>query len=89
MNLNLKRGKRSKAKFRDEDITVLPEYTNVKKKRSCLMCGEIFDSKGVYNRRCPKCDRLIELKVNGGFREYTVYHASKPLPNDVVDSYIK
>ncbi|MGR3179317.1 MAG: hypothetical protein ACUZ8E_14805 [Candidatus Anammoxibacter sp.] len=89
MNLKLKSGKRRKVKFRDKEITALPEYTNIKKKRSCLMCCEMFDSKGMYNRRCPRCTRLIELNLSGSFREETVYNTSRPFPNDVVDSYIK
>ncbi len=30
-------------------------YRNLQRKRSCLMCGKMFDSKSPGNRRCPRC----------------------------------
>lgn len=39
---------------------------NHKKSRSCLMCGKMFFSKGPYNRRCPKCSRLVYSRTRNG-----------------------
>ncbi len=39
------------------DYPLLSIVNSIRKKRSCLMCGKIFDSKGVFNRRCLKCKK--------------------------------
>lgn len=49
---------------------------NDKKKRSCLMCGKMFDSNGPFNRRCPKCNRLVELGKGSGVSMPHVYKVS-------------
>ena len=43
------------------------------KKRTCLMCNKLFNSKGPFNRRCPRCNRLISLRGNGNFHDTYVY----------------
>ena len=63
-----KKGKRKKYKFtiEEEDIEVLPLYMGlVKKKRECLMCSKMFDSRSAGNRRCPACTRLSKIYLNG------------------------
>lgn len=48
----------------DEDEAIvkafLSKIRNQRKRRTCLMCGAVFDSSGPYNRRCRRCARLIE-----------------------------
>lgn len=45
-------------KPKGEENNLLPDYIrNAAKKRECLMCGEMFNSKCVGNRRCPVCAR--------------------------------
>lgn len=48
----------------DEDEAIvkafLSKIKNQRKRRTCLMCGNIFDSSGPYNRRCTGCNRLVE-----------------------------
>ena len=36
-------------------------------KRTCLMCDELFWSRGAYNRRCPACEKKVE---NAGYNTY-------------------
>ena len=49
---------------------------NIKKKRSCLMCGKMFVSNGPYNRRCPKCNRAVELGKGSNLNMPHVYKVS-------------
>ncbi len=35
---------------------VFSKLKKEKKKRSCLMCGKLFNSNGPHNRRCQSCD---------------------------------
>ncbi|MGR3319459.1 MAG: hypothetical protein ACUZ8O_13405 [Candidatus Anammoxibacter sp.] len=58
------------------DRRMLPFSNNVKKKRSCLMCGKMFTSRGSYNRRCPKCGRMVELGKGGCVSMPYVYKIS-------------
>ncbi len=44
-----------------------------RKQRTCLMCGKMFNSKGPYNRRCPKCAHLVESKIKSGLDLPRVY----------------
>ncbi len=46
---------------------------SIRKKRSCLMCGSLFNSKGPHNRRCNKCDRLLKLKRKDGLKDIRVF----------------
>ncbi len=52
-------------------------FKNVRKKRSCLMCGEMFISNGPFNRRCSKCSRLVDLG-KGSLNNPTVYRFTTP-----------
>lgn len=64
----------------------LPPFArNVRKKRSCLMCGEMFDSKGAYNRRCPKCTRLVELGGRGTFNVPRIYKTAHTFESDYLN----
>ena len=45
-----------------------------KKKRSCLMCGKMFNSNGPHNRRCRACDHLTshhEYFQPSSYRSYS------------------
>ncbi len=44
-----------------------------KKKRTCLLCGKLFNSAGPFNRRCQRCSRLVSLGKAGNFSD-TVSH---------------
>ena len=55
---------------------MLPFSNNVKKKRSCLMCGKMFTSRGSFNRRCTKCSRLVDLGKGGCVNMPHVYKVS-------------
>lgn len=45
----------------------------VVKKRTCLMCGKKFLSKGPHNRRCKKCNQKIAQAGENAFYLPTVY----------------
>lgn len=52
-------------KPKGEENNLLPDnIRNAKKKRECLMCGKMFNSKGVGNRRCPICTRHSGSKTS-------------------------
>ncbi len=58
---------------KDEVLNALVAGTiDVKKKRSCLMCGKMFNSSGPGNRRCPKCSRLVDTHVPSETYRYKV-----------------
>jgi len=62
-----------------EDLTeVMPILIrkNTKMQRSCLMCGKMFKSKGAFNRRCPKCSRVVELGRRDAGNAPPVYRVS-------------
>lgn len=41
--------------------------------RSCLMCGRRFRSDGPQNRRCARCNYLLEHAREGTYYEPKVY----------------
>ncbi len=48
--------------------------TNIlKKKRSCLMCGVLFNSNGPQNRRCKRCNHLVETRSKFGASDIPVF----------------
>ncbi len=54
-------------------------YSNIPndsiKKRSCLMCGKMFNSKSIGNRRCPRCSTIIKIqKADISSRIYKVHN---------------
>ena len=53
-------------KDEDSDIELMTKSNIIKKKRSCLMCNNMFNSKGPYNRRCPLCEKSIILRKRDG-----------------------
>lgn len=57
---------------------------NIKKKRSCLMCGKMFVSNGPYNRRCPKCNRAVELGKGGSLSMPHVYKVSHQNASEMI-----
>lgn len=56
-----------------------------KKKRICLMCNQLFVSKGFHNRRCSKCSRLLFLRGNNAILQ-PHYKCAFNTPNPVVNS---
>lgn len=44
-----------------------------RKVRSCLMCGRKFKSEGPHNRRCARCNYLLEHAREGTYYQPTVY----------------
>ena len=44
-----------------------------KKLRSCLMCGRKFKSQGPHNRRCSRCEYILEHAREGTYYEARVY----------------
>ena len=58
------------------DNRMLQFSNNRKKKRSCLMCGKMFTSRGSFNRRCPKCSRMVDLGKGGCVSMPHVYKVS-------------
>ncbi|MEE9558757.1 MAG: hypothetical protein V3V94_04650 [Candidatus Brocadiales bacterium] len=47
-----------------------------KKLRSCLMCGRRFKSEGPHNRRCSRCEYILEHAREGTYYEPKVYTPS-------------
>lgn len=56
----------------EEMDEIILRNTN-KKERACLMCGRLFMSSGPNNRRCPVCDRKIEVAADATYWVPTVY----------------
>lgn len=44
-----------------------------RKIRSCLMCGKNFKSEGPHNRRCPRCNYILEHAREGTYYEPRIY----------------
>lgn len=44
-----------------------------RKKRTCLMCGRSFRSEGPHNRRCARCNYLLDHAREGTYYEPTTY----------------
>lgn len=76
--------KKNDYEFTNKDI----KKNNVKNKRSCLMCGKLFNSKGIHNRRCPKCSRLAELHSKEIANVYKVYKVSHKPSSDAFNFYL-
>lgn len=57
-----------------------------KKLRSCLMCCKVFNSKGIGNRRCTRCTRLVGTKNNGDTAPF-VYKVGSETPIGFRESY--
>lgn len=51
-------------------LLMISKLKDVSKKRICLMCEKSFKSKGIGNRRCQKCDRLLDARVSGNDKTY-------------------
>ncbi len=65
------------SRIEEDDLEDLPLYMGlVMKKRECLMCGEMFDSRSAGNRRCPACTRVSNIYLNGKNEKIRVH-----LPN--------
>jgi hypothetical protein len=50
-----------------------PTGKNGRAKRTCLMCGKKFISRGIENRRCPACELKITQAVDATYYEPPVY----------------
>ena len=78
---------RDKYKFTYEDDmddlivnTYLEKLESQRKRRACLMCGNIFDSSGPFNRRCPNCTRLVNKDL-AEFNMPYVHKVHRELPD--------
>ena len=65
--------RRKKRYSEDRGNPISIRANNMIKKRSCLMCGKMFTSKGPYNRRCAKCARLIDVRNKDSFYTCSEY----------------
>ncbi|MGR3179268.1 MAG: hypothetical protein ACUZ8E_14540 [Candidatus Anammoxibacter sp.] len=76
--------KRSIHRFDNDGIDTLElPGKDVRKKRSCLMCGQIFNSKSSGNRRCLHCDRLLLLRARDGYNMHIEYTVALPFSENV------
>jgi len=57
----------------------------VKKKRSCLMCGKMFDSVSAGNRRCSKCARVAGIRIKSGFGVNRMFKVLCPVTSSTPD----
>ena len=53
--------------------------------RTCLMCGRRFRSEGPHNRRCSRCNYLIEHAREGTYYDAKVYSMLGSRSSDVLD----
>lgn len=44
-----------------------------RKTRACLMCGRSFKSEGSHNRRCTRCNYLLDHAREGTYYEPVTY----------------
>ncbi|HLA38242.1 MAG TPA: hypothetical protein VJZ02_07230 [Candidatus Brocadiales bacterium] len=61
----------------DRPLTLTPIIRNRirlhRKTRACLMCGRSFKSEGPHNRRCPRCNYLLDHAREGTYYEPSTY----------------
>ncbi len=57
-----------------------------RRKRTCLMCGRTFNSQGPYNRRCPRCNYLLDHAREGTYYEPTTYRVEHRQFSDFSDT---
>jgi tRNA(Ile2) C34 agmatinyltransferase TiaS len=57
-----------------------------RRKRSCLMCGRSFKSEGPHNRRCPRCNYLLDHAREGTYYEPTIYSMESRQFSDSLDT---
>ncbi len=53
--------------------------------RSCLMCDRKFKSDGPHNRRCSRCNYLLEHAREGTYYETKVYSPASARMVDTLD----
>jgi len=70
---NGKKAKKSEEDYEDYETSEYLPVKSAKKKRSCLLCGTFFNSTGPFNRRCPRCSRLVSLGKGGDFSDTLTY----------------
>lgn len=57
-----------------------------KKVRTCLMCGKSFRSAGPHNRRCYRCNNLMEHAKESSYYQPTVYSIEGRKAIDFLDT---
>ncbi|OHB88781.1 MAG: hypothetical protein A3D13_09610 [Planctomycetes bacterium RIFCSPHIGHO2_02_FULL_40_12] len=70
---NYLKPKRNKMKLKD------PTKSGLRKKRACLKCGNLFLSKGPYNRICEKCG-LMNERIASSTYSVSEKPSSEPSP---------
>ncbi len=80
MSANIKERRENRLEENNVDYLnyELARPKEVRKKRTCLMCGSMFNSKSASNRRCPKCYRVIDLRARYGYGNERVYKLAMP-----------
>lgn len=67
------------------DYGLRARFRSSKGVRACLMCGRVFRSDGPHNRRCPRCNYLLEHAREGTYYEPRVYSAMGARGVEVLD----
>ncbi len=57
-----------------------------KRVRICLMCGRSFKSEGPQNRRCPRCNYLLDHAREGTYYEPVTYSTESYLSSESFDT---
>ncbi len=90
-NFDTESKKRKKYKkrndFSDDDDTASSDTHKTRTKRSCLMCGKMFNSKSAGNRRCHVCSRSSSTYSGG--QVYMVKGCKTYLPDEYEYTDIK
>ncbi len=67
-------------------ITIRRRSKPQRKKRVCLMCGRSFTSEGPHNRRCGRCNYLLDHAREGTYYEPTIYSTERHQLLDSLDN---
>lgn len=67
------------------DYGLRARFRSRKRVRTCLMCGKEFRSEGPHNRRCARCNYLLEHAREGTYYEPRVYSAMGARGVEVLD----
>ncbi len=84
MSVKLRKDKKNKSKDFEVFDDSFQYLKSVRKKRTCLMCGKIFNSKSSSNRRCLKCQRLANARVEGSVSDFLTYRIVYDGPHSIL-----
>ncbi len=62
-------------------------FRGEKKKRVCLMCKNVFNSQGAFNRRCSKCNNSLKKYKPHNFDLPKIYKLTLQELSNYHDSY--